>query len=107
MALREFTDERGRHWSVWDVYPTLAERRHRNGGPPPGVRERRRTFEWRPHLRQNMSGGWLAFESGDGERRRLAPVPEKPTGWQCATDHELCAWLATAEQVPVVRRLIE
>src|SRR5690349_4357733 len=25
MALREFTDDHGRRWTVWDVYPTLAE----------------------------------------------------------------------------------
>ena len=107
MALREFTDEGGRFWTVWDVYPTLAERRNRNAGPPPGVRERRRSNEWRPHVNQNMSRGWLAFEAGDGERRRLAPIPETPSGWDCATEPELRAWLAAAQPTPPVRRLIE
>jgi hypothetical protein len=107
VALREFTDDRGRRWQVWDVYPTLAERRCRNGGPPPGVRERRRSFEWRPRINQSMSRGWLAFESQDGERRRLAPIPEMPRGWDCATEHEFRTWLVSAEPAPAVRRLVE
>ena len=107
MALREFTDEGGRFWTVWDVYPTLAERRNRNAGPPPGVGERRRHAEWRSHVSQNMSRGWLAFEAGDGERRRLAPIPERPSGWDRASEPELRAWLAAAQPAPPARRLIE
>jgi hypothetical protein len=85
----------------------LAERRHRDAGPPPGVRERRRQVEWRPHVSKNMSRGWLAFESRDGERRRLAPIPEMPRGWNCAAEHELRAWLGIAEPAPPVRRMVE
>jgi hypothetical protein len=107
MALREFTDSRGSRWSVWDVFPTLAERRHREAGPPPGVRERRRFFDRRVRVRSAMSGGWLAFESEDGERRRLAPIPDTPRGWESATEHELRSWLAIAEPAPPARRLIE
>ena len=107
MALREFSDERGRQWTVWDVYPALADRRHHNAGPPPGLRERRRFYENRIRSRARMSGGWLAFESRDGERRRLAPIPDVTKGWDCAADHQLQEWLGMAEPAPPPRRLIE
>jgi hypothetical protein len=107
MASREFTDGRGRYWTVWDVHPALAERRQRNAGPPPGVRERRRHVEARPHLRVNMSRGWLAFEAQDGERRRLAPIPDMPNGWSNASVDVLRTWCAMAQPAPPARRLIE
>ena len=105
MATREFHDERGRLWTVWDVYPTLTERRRRDAGPPAST-ERRRCVEPRVPIRPSMALGWLAFESRDGERRRLAPIPVAPR-WNMATEHELRAWLALAEPAPPSRRLIE
>lgn len=107
MPFREFTDERGRGWRVWDVYPRLAERRTRDAGPPPGSRERRRYVERRLRLHSTMARGWLVFESRDGERRRLVPIPEMPAGWNDATEHQLRAWCAMAEPAPPPRRLIE
>lgn len=107
MSMREFTDERGRRWSVWDVYATLAERRRRDAGPPSGTRERRRYVERRLHLQSNLALGWLVFESRDGERRRLAPIPRLLTEWKDATDQQLRAWCAMAEPAPPPRRLIE
>ena len=107
MAYREFTDDRGREWKVWDVYPTLAERRLRAAGPPRGLRERRRRAAGRPPVRADMSNGWLTFESCDGERRRLAPIPDRAEGWFSASDQELMSWCATAEVAPPARRLIE
>lgn len=92
---------------VWDVYPTLAERRLRDAGPPPGTRERRRYTEARARVGQALSRGWLVFEARDGERRRLAPIPESAKSWDSATDDELRTWCATAEPAPPVRRLIE
>lgn len=53
MALREFTDDRGERWRVWDTVPVRLE----------GMGEFR--------------SGWLTFDNGT-ERRRLAPVPP---GW--------------------------
>jgi hypothetical protein len=107
MAYREFTDDRGRYWRVWDVYPTLAERRLRSAGAPPGGRERRRSTERRLNIHPNMANGWLTFESRDGERRRLAPIPQIAGGWFAATDDELNAWCAAAAPAPPARRLIE
>ena len=104
MAFREFTDEGGRKWTVWDVFPTLAERRERDAGPPPGVRERRRYVESRTRISARMAHGWLAFEAADGERRRLAPIPN---GWAQGSTEQLRAWCTSAEAAPPARRLIE
>jgi len=105
MASREFNDDRGRQWRVWDVYPTLAERRYHEAGPPPGIAERRRHDERRSHLRQDMRRGWLVFEARDGERRRFAPIPGPD--WADASDHQLRRWCMVAETARVARRLIE
>ena len=107
MSLREFADDDGRLWTVWDVFPTLVERRHQNVGPPIGIRERRRFVEARTRVSVRMAGGWLAFEASDGERRRLAPIPEAPNGWSTVSDSELRAWCAQAEAARRVRRLTE
>ncbi len=104
MAHREFTDERGRKWFAWDVYPTLAERRVRDAGPPPGVRERRRFVERRTRISARMARGWLAFEASDGERRRYAPIPND---WTQASIEQLRGWLTSGEPAPPVRRLVE
>ena len=107
MACRDFIDEGGRYWVVWDVYPTLGERRQRDGGPPFGTRDRRRFLEHRAHLLSNMAKGWLTFEAADGERRRLAPIPEMRGGWAKATLDQLRAWCTMANPAPHARRLIE
>jgi hypothetical protein len=107
MAIRDFTDERGRRWSVWDVHPTSAERRQHDAGPPPGVTERRRYVEPRRRLRSSMAQPWLAFESKDGERRRLRPIPTTSTGLAEAPEDQLREWCAIAEPAPPARRLIE
>ena len=103
MPLREFVDERGRRWMVWDVNPTLVERRLRNVGPPRGVTERRR--HGKPHGPIRLTEGWLAFEATDGERRRLAPIPT--AGWAEASEEELRSWCGMAVPRPPARRLVE
>ncbi len=79
MALREFTDERGRRWRAWDIVPDQLH---------PTTR-----------LEDYMQGfldGWLAFETVDGaERARLTPVPVR---WEEGSDEELRALLERAER---------
>ena len=51
MALREFADQAGKTWLVWETKP------------PSQI-----------GLAVEFHGGWLTFDCGS-ERRRLAPVP--------------------------------
>ncbi len=70
MALREFTDEKGSRWRVWDIRPESMHSATRA----------------EDHL-QSVINGWLAFEPvGGGEKRRLAPIPAR---WEGATEAEL------------------
>jgi len=105
MAHREFQDDRGQLWEVWDVLP---ERRDRRSG---GDRRKlaRETFDRRKAriLSAAISGdfarGWLVFTT-KLDRRRYAPLPE---GWNEASDHQLRDWCAAAVSIPLPRRLIE
>ena len=107
MRYRVFDDYVGRRWEVWQTNPPrserrLTERRAVPDGPRvqlPHVRERRNEGERRragdrrvqplprfPGIPE-LEAGWLCFES-DGERKRLAPVPE---AWESADDMILAA----------------
>lgn len=80
MPLREFTDETGRAWRVWDI---TAEKLH------PSTRAEN-------HM-QSVLEGWLAFEAEDGgAKARLYPIPRE---WTTATDDDLRAMLRRAEPV--------
>ena len=82
MGLRDFTDQSGRRWRVWDIRP---EQMHA-------------ATRAEDHL-QNVINGWLAFEpAGGGEKRRLAPIPAR---WESATEAELGAMLERAEPARV------
>jgi hypothetical protein len=82
MALREFTDETGRAWRVWDI---TAEKLH------PSTRAEN-------HM-QAVLEGWLAFEAVDGgAKARLYPIPRE---WrEDATDEDLRAMLRRADPTP-------
>jgi hypothetical protein len=43
------------------------------------------------------SGGWLVFESSEGEKRRLAPYPPD---WRTVSAFELARWCMRATSVP-------
>jgi hypothetical protein len=99
MGLREFRDDEGASWRVWDVRPRLdvppedgfgVERRTRD--VPELILERRRRRE----PQSQPGGGWLVFDSEE-EKRRLSPVPED---WEeCPVDRLLEYW-ERAEPVP-------
>ena len=87
MAYREFADDGGTLWRVWDTHP-MAANALRNVVP-------------------SYAGGWLTFESS-GERKRLAPIPPE---WESASPELLIHWCARAstayaaprEQLPQAR----
>ena len=72
MAYREFVDDVGTMWRVWDTHPVAANTL-RTVSP-------------------SYAGGWLTFES-ESERRRLAPIP---SGWEIATRNLMIHWCARA-----------
>jgi hypothetical protein len=93
---RTFTDRDGVVWQVWEVRPSLMERRL--------MRERREVAR-RDAPRRQSSGarslvavheslrdGWLAFRS-DREHRRRAPIPH---GWAELSEEELRELLDSA-----------
>jgi hypothetical protein len=99
LALREFQDERGRSWIVWEVLPTaLQQKRARERS-----REKQAADAPKRPVSKHLETGWLAFECGN-ERRRLAPPPPE---WSDSTDQQLRELLAQAHRVARTRRLIE
>jgi hypothetical protein len=77
---RAFTDSFGAVWTVREITPgPMPEKLSQLLGP-----DRRR-------------GGWLLFISEQGEKRRLAPVPE---GWRGLSERELEACCMRARGVP-------
>jgi hypothetical protein len=105
MAHREFKDDNGRWWTVWEVRPERRERRvgeERRKRPRPSP-DRRREQLLLAVVRRELANGWLAFET-KGERRRYSPIPE---GWSDVPDDALrTIWNAAAVLAPK-KRLIE
>ena len=71
MPIREFTDENGVKWRVWQTYPA------RGSAHPEALRD-----------------GWLTFECADC-KKRLVPIPQ---GWEEAPESQLEQFLASAEE---------
>ena len=85
MAYREFTDDGGQLWKVWDVRPTprtLASPGSLNRPEPP------------QHVAPGWERGWLAFQS-DATNKRLRPIPP---GWETTDDAKLNLLLRMAEE---------
>jgi len=105
MAHREFQDERGQLWEVWDVIP---ERRDRRSGVD-RRKHARETFDRRKMrvlsavITGDLAKGWLVF-STRAERRRYAPLPAH---WTDAPVSQLREWCGAAIALPPPRRLIE
>lgn len=75
MSYREFVDDTGAPWRVWDTHPVAANML--------------RSFS------PGYAGGWLTFEC-IAERRRLAPIPQD---WEYASREEMVAWCERASRV--------
>jgi hypothetical protein len=105
---RRFTDKHGKTWDVWQVHPAAAERRFSqrrvNEEPRSDAAERRGGVDRREErlsralIAPEFTYGWLCFET-QGEKRRLAPVPDR---WDSADDETIEQWCCVAK--PVVRR---
>lgn len=76
MAYREFVDDEGVFWRVWDTMPVGAVTL-RSVSPA-------------------YANGWLTFESA-AERRRLAPIPP---AWEQASRDMIGRWCRQAPRVP-------
>ena len=106
MKYRAFDDYVGRHWEVWQTNPPRSDRRlterrsntdrrrvERTGAQERRHEDRRGASERRAQAQLRFPGipqleaGWLCFES-EGERKRLAPVPE---AWENVDDMTLAA----------------
>ena len=105
MAHREFRDEHGQLWEVWDVIP---ERRDRRSGVD-RRKHARETFDRRKMrilsavITGDLAKGWLVFSTRH-ERRRYSPLPDH---WAEASDAELREWCGAAVAIGPPRRLIE
>ena len=106
MRYRAFDDYVGRRWEVWQTNPPRSDRRlvERRSGEDrrremrASAPERRNDADRRnadtrradalrfPGIPQ-LEAGWLCFER-EGERKRLAPVPE---AWESVDDMTLAA----------------
>jgi hypothetical protein len=78
VGYREFVDNAGTLWRVWDTHPVAANTL-RTVSP-------------------SYAGGWLTFESHD-ERRRLTPIPPE---WEFASRELMGHWCARASHVRAV-----
>jgi len=102
---RTFLDARGKVWEVWMVHPSSIERRKMERRTPVEnavylieqrvLGDRRSTPGARSAVASEYSSGWLCF-AGDGEKRRLAPVP---TNWMSANDSQVAEWCRIAKRV--------
>lgn len=94
MPYRRFVDSRGKPWRVWDVVPSLIDRRVgarrlrviKLFHPERRVLPTRRRDLLRSRLYfPTTETGWLCFES-DEARLRIQPIPQ---GWAHDSDAEL------------------
>ena len=105
MGHRVIVDTTGLKWEVWEVHPTLAERRALEERRAAGrsTADRRKNVQQRPMVAEELQHGWLAFKSRS-ERRRRAPIPDN---WETMSDAHLLAVLAHAQRTPPSGRLSE
>ena len=77
---RSFTDSVGVNWTVREI------------GSPKLTRTLEKLLE-----KDRRRGGWLVFESSEGDKRRLAPYPPD---WRTVSTFELERWCMKAARVP-------
>jgi hypothetical protein len=104
MSHKEFVDETGLRWAVWDVRPEAIATQlghdrpeHHSVGADVAVQTRRAALDF---VANELRDGWLAFRSAD-ESRRLNPIPPD---WEGLSDHELAQ---LARQAKPFRRIAD
>jgi hypothetical protein len=97
MSHREFVDEEGRSWEVWDVRPSTVDSSTSitDGTGELADLERHVRRLVRLNLPTELRAGWLAFQSGD-ESRRLAPIPQR---WVAMDDQDLALLVRAARPI--------
>ena len=90
MAYREFADDDGLTWKVWDVVPA---QRMVSGRGAAAISDSIYPSGNTPgHVAPGWETGWLAFQSGSSSRR-LRPIPHN---WETASEERLRFYLRTA-----------
>ena len=91
MPHRQFVDDDGAVWAVWDVRPSAVGKAlgPRLAAPLRGGRA------VVPEVSRTLAEGWLCFESA-AEKRRLAPIPP---GWDSCSTSDLVKLCANASGV--------
>ena len=90
MAYREFADDDGLIWKVWDVVPA---HRMPSGRTASEIRGSIYPVGDSPaHVAPGWESGWLAFQSGT-VNKRLRPIPH---GWENTSEANLRLYLRTA-----------
>ena len=92
MTYREFLDDQGQQWEVWEIRPISIERRLNEERRRYPRLSDRRTSSVQLKIRGLHRDGWLTFQCGT-RRRRLVPIPEH---WDSSSDAELIALLKRA-----------
>jgi hypothetical protein len=96
MTHRKIKDGDGKAWDVWEVYPSAVEQRMSGEHPAVSTHDRKKSERrgLRVVVPAALQQGWLAFQR-DGDRRRLAPIPEN---WIAMDDAALIALLDSADR---------
>jgi hypothetical protein len=92
MTYREFFDEQGQHWEVWEIRPISIERRLNEERRRYPRLSDRRNANLEIRLRGMHRDGWLTFQCGN-QRRRLVPIPDR---WDSLEDSDLVRLLQRA-----------
>jgi hypothetical protein len=97
MSHREFLDEEGRSWEVWDVRPWSVETSTTTSGTGGELADLERQVRQlvRLNLPTELRNGWLAFRC-DTESRRLAPIPQR---WVAMDDQDLALLVRAATPI--------
>ena len=94
MPLRDFLDDGGQEWHVWETRPTTSAANIGSSGEDDAGSPSDKPTEF-PLLSKKREAGWLTFTAAN-ERRRLSPIPDD---WELADETSLRTFLKTADRI--------